>query len=290
MKKWLDDDFLHTLEQLSFISKKVFYGGSKGNILSRKHGSSVEFADYRRYQPGDDFRYIDWSMYARLDKLLIKLFQDESNIYIYILLDTSRSMDFGEPTKLNYGLRLAAALSYIGVSNMEQVGISTFSSQIEQRAAPFRGKGQLTYLFEFLGNVEPGGETNINQSLKMFAAAKNKPGIVIVISDFWDAKGCKAGLMYLLKKKFEVSVIQLLSPEEYNPKLGGALLIKDLEGQEQLPFKVNPSILKKYHRLMTDYNKQLADFCRAYNIAYLQTLTQIPFEELILRYMRIRGN
>jgi uncharacterized protein (DUF58 family) len=289
MKGWLSEDFIRRLEQLTFFSKRLFYGGMKGDALSRRQGSSVEFADYRRYQPGDDIRYIDWSLYARLDKLLVKLFQDETNIYIYILVDKSLSMDFGVPTKLKYGLKVAAALSYIGISNMEQVGISLFSSQLEQQVPPSRGKTQIMYLFEFLSNITPGGQTNLNQSLQMFAASAPQPGIAIIISDFWDGKGYEAGLRYLLQKRFEVSLIQLFTPEEYTPTQTGPLVIKDVEGREQINLNVNQRMLKRYHRLMTDYNRQLADFCQTYNITYLPTLTRLPFEELVLRYMRIRG-
>ncbi len=290
MKKWLDDEFISTLEQLAFLSKKVFYGGAKGSVLSKKKGSSVEFADYRRYQPGDDIRYIDWNMYARLDKLLIRLFQDETNIYIYLLVDTSRSMDFGMPNKLNYALKVAAALSYIGISNMEQVGISTFAAELEQRASPYQGKAQLKYIFDFLNNVTPGGQTDINRSLEMFATAKNRPGIVIVISDFWDEKGYETGIKYLLERRFEVSLIQLLTPEEYAPQALGSFMIKDMEGGEQLTLNINRSILKRYHELITEHSRQLADFCKDYNIAYVQAQPQIPFEDLVLRYMRIRGS
>ncbi len=290
MKKWLNDEFIGTLEQLALISKKVFYGGTKGSILSKKKGSSVEFADYRRYQQGDDIRYIDWNMYARLDKLFLKLFQDETNIYVYILIDTSRSMDFGLPTKLNYGLKVAAALSYIGISNMEQVGISTFASGLEQRASPYQGKAQLKYIFDFLCHVVAGGQTNINRSLEMFAMSKNRPGIAIIISDFWDEKGYELGIKYLLEKKFEVSLIRLLTPEEYVPQVLGPLVINNTEGMEQLTLNVNRSILKSYHKLIAEHSRQLAGFCQTYNIAYVQALTEIPFDEMVLRYMRIRGS
>jgi uncharacterized protein (DUF58 family) len=290
MKKWLSEDFVLTLEQLSFLSKKLFYGGMKGDRLSKKQGTSVEFADYRRYQPGDDIRYIDWSLYARLDKLLVKLFHEETNIYIYVLIDRSCSMDFGFPSKLDYGLKVAAALSYIGVSNMEQVGISTFSSQIDQRTLPYRGKTQMMNIFEFLSDITPGGHTDLNKSLEMFAVATTKPGIVIIISDFWDEKGYETGLKYLLQKRFEVSLIQLLSPEELTPQQIGPLTIKNVERKEQLTLNVNRGILKKYQKLINNYNQRLAKFCQTYNIVYVQTLTDIPFEELVLRYMKIRGS
>ena len=169
-------------------------------------------------------------------------------------------MDFGNPAKLEYGLKVAAALSYIGVSNMEYVGISTFAAQLERRASPYRGMPQIKCLFDFLENVSAGGQTNLNQSLEMFATVTNRQGIVIIISDFWDAKGYEAGLMCLLQKRFEVSLIQLLTPEENTPQSMGPLMIKNLENQEQLALNVNRSILKKYHQLLTEHSQQLADF------------------------------
>ncbi len=289
MRKWLTDDFIRTLEQLSFLSKKIFYGGMQGGNISRRHGSSMEFADYRRYHTGDDLRYIDWNLYARLDKLLIKLFQEETNIFIYILVDISRSMDFGSPSKLQYALKVAAALSYIGVANTEQVGICTFSSKIEQRTLPYYGKIQLKYLFEFLSQVDAKGESDLNASLEMFASSVNRPGIVIVISDFWDEQGYENGLKYLLQKKFEISIIRLLTVQETAPQQMGALSICDLEGGQHLNLNVNRNILTEYQRMVTEHNHKLAGFAQRYNISYLNTLTDIPFEELALRYMRIRG-
>src|SRR5438477_7610448 len=127
----LDPEFLHKLEQLELVSRKIFVGRMKGERKSKRRGSSVEFADHRNYSIGDDLRHIDWNVYGRLDKLFLKLFLEEEDLHFYVLLDTSKSMDFGEPTKLHYGRQVAAALSFIGLVNHDRVVLDTFGSGLQ---------------------------------------------------------------------------------------------------------------------------------------------------------------
>src|SRR3954453_6917244 len=124
----LDPEFLHKLEQLELVSRKIFVGRMKGERKSKRRGASVEFADHRNYAVGDDLRHIDWNVYGRLDKLFLKLFLEEEDLHFYTLLDTSLSMDFGDPSKLQYGKQVAAALSFIGLGNYDRVVLETFSS------------------------------------------------------------------------------------------------------------------------------------------------------------------
>src|SRR5882757_8486195 len=127
----LDPAFLHKLEQLELVSKKIFVGRMKGERKSKRRGSSVEFADHRQYSVGDDLRHIDWNVYGRLDKLFLKLFLEEEDLHIYSLLDTSLSMDFGDPTKLHYGKQVAAALAFIGLVNHDRVVLDSYSAVLE---------------------------------------------------------------------------------------------------------------------------------------------------------------
>jgi len=292
MVKLLSGNFMQTLEELAFRSKRVFYGGMQGNNRSRKYGHSVEFADYQRYQPGDDLRYIDWNLYARMDKLLIKLFQDESNLIIYILVDKSKSMDYGQPNKFEYALKVAAALAYIGIINMEQVGVYAFSSEIEQMVRPHRGKGQVIYLLDFMDNIKPGGQTSLNSSLNMFATMARQPGIAIIISDFWDREDYHAGLQCILQRKFDVSLIQVTSQAELNPQVLGPVNIRDIESSyamaNPLTLNLSEGAIRRYHQLVQEHNQELAKFCGSYGISYIQTTTDKPFEELILKYMQLR--
>ena len=144
----LDPDFLRRLEQLTLISKRIFLGRLKGERRSSRRGASVEFADYRNYTTGDDLRYVDWNTYARLEKLFLKLFIEEEDLHVYLLLDTSESMLYGQPSKLDYARRVAAALGYIGLSSFERVGVTVFGDGVQSHLAPVRGRTQVLRFFE----------------------------------------------------------------------------------------------------------------------------------------------
>src|SRR2546426_1264682 len=146
----LDPQFLHRLEQLELVSRKIFLGLMKGERKSKRKGQSVEFADYRNYVIGDDLRHLDWNLYARLDKLFIRLFQEEEDLHFYVLIDNSLSMDFGTPTKLHYARQVAAALGFIGLVNMDRVVIEVFNDGIAQTMPAMRGRRSLWRVLDFL--------------------------------------------------------------------------------------------------------------------------------------------
>src|SRR5271166_885826 len=155
----LDPDFLHKLEQLELVSRKIFVGRMKGERKSRRRGSSVEFAEHRNYTVGDDLRHIDWNVYGRLDKLFLKLFLEEEDLHVYTLLDTSLSMDFGTPTKLRYGKQVAAALAFIGLVNHDRILVDTFSAQLDLGLRGVRGRSQMWRVVQYLEQVEPTGQS-----------------------------------------------------------------------------------------------------------------------------------
>src|SRR5580700_3089674 len=155
----LDPAFLHKLEQLELVSRKIFVGRMKGERKSKRRGSSVEFADHRNYAVGDDLRHIDWNVYGRLDKLFLKLFLEEEDLHVYTLLDTSVSMDFGTPTKLRYGQQVAAALSFIGLVNHDRVLLDTFSAQLDQGLHGIRGRSQMWRIVGYLDHLEASGQS-----------------------------------------------------------------------------------------------------------------------------------
>src|SRR6266436_108781 len=165
----LDPEFLARLEQLELVSRKIFLGRMKGERRSKRRGQSVEFADYRNYVIGDDLRFLDWNLYARLDRLFIRLFMEEEDLHFYILIDNSLSMDFGTPTKLHYARQVAAALGYIGLVNLDRVKIEAFNDRLTQSSPPLRGRRNLWRLMDFLQKVEPGGPSDLAKSLRTFS-------------------------------------------------------------------------------------------------------------------------
>src|SRR5215467_15433163 len=165
----LDAKFLHRLEQLELVSRKIFVGRMKGERLSKRKGQSVEFADYRNYVVGDDLRFLDWNLLARLDKLFIRLFMEEEDLHFYILIDNSLSMDFGTPSKLHYAKQVAAALGFIGLVNLDRVVMEAFNDRLTQTMPAARGRRSLWRVFDFLQKVEPAGPSDLKQALRTFS-------------------------------------------------------------------------------------------------------------------------
>src|SRR5438270_5121410 len=165
----LDPEFLHKLEQLELVSKKIFVGRMKGERKSKRRGSSVEFADHRQYSVGDDLRHIDWNVYGRLDRLFLKLFLEEEDLHFYTLLDTSLSMDFGEPTKLHYGKQVAAALAFIGLVNHDRIILDSFSSSLSSGIPSVRGRSQMYRVVQHLEHLQATGTSNLTAAANAFA-------------------------------------------------------------------------------------------------------------------------
>jgi uncharacterized protein (DUF58 family) len=284
----LEPQFLNKLQQLSLVSKRVFSGQIKGEKRSTRRGTSVEFADYRDYSAGDDLRYIDWNTYARLEKLFLKLFIEEEDLHVYLLVDRSKSMAFGNPAKLEYAKRVAAALGYIGLTNYDRVGASLFSDRLQLTMPPTRGRGQVFQLFDFLEKAQADGITSFDRSLREYALRTRRPGVAIVISDFFDAN-YQAGLKSLLYRKFQVTLIHVFDDSELHPDYLGDLKLIDAETGEVREISISPSLLRDYQRAVDTFCGELQGFCRRYGVDYIRTTTSTPFEDLILKYLRRSG-
>lgn len=283
----LDPDLMKMLERLNITSRKLFNGSMKGKRRSIKRGNSVEFADYRDYQPGDDFRFIDWNIYARLNKLFLKTFVEEENIYIHILLDVSNSMNFGTPAKIDYGKKLASALAYIGLVNLDMVVLTTFSDDINS-LKPIRGRNQIFSILNFLTNIpETKNYTQLSammgECLRRYAIKTPYRGVAIIISDFLVPKSVyEEGLKALLYKNFDVRIIQILSNDEISPNLSGELKLQDSETREAKEVTITDHIMKKYQIRLDDFCSNLKEFCTMNNVAYMRISTAPPFDEIIL--------
>src|SRR5438309_6752313 len=210
----LDPNFLARLEQLELVSRKIFLGRMKGERRSKRKGQSVEFADYRNYVVGDDLRFLDWNLFARLDRLFIRLFMEEEDLHFYILLDNSLSMDFGTPSKLHYAKQLAAALGFIGLVNMDRVVVEAFNDRLMQSMPAARGRRSVWRLLDFLHKVEPAGPSDLRQALRPLSLKSSGQGILVLLSDMMDKGGFADALRYLVARQFDSYVIQILSQEE----------------------------------------------------------------------------
>jgi len=282
----LDEEFLRKLEQLSLLSRRIRRSIARGDTISIRKGASLEFSDYRLYQPGDDFRYIDWNIYNRLDRIFLKLFTAEENLTVHILIDTSRSMAFGDPAKLWYGGRLAAALGYLAVSNLDRVGVSAFAEGIEHSMQPVRQKSHAFALFDYIAALTPSGRTDFNKTLREYSLRTRRPGLAILITDLLAPGGYVEGLQALIYRRFDVLLIQVLDESEMVPTLKGPFRLVDGETDEETELTVEPETVTEYQSRLGRYFQEVEEFCLSHDIEYLRTTTSVPFEEVVFSYLR----
>ncbi|MEN6357270.1 MAG: DUF58 domain-containing protein [Armatimonadota bacterium] len=284
----LTPDFLRKLEQLSLVSRRVFAGKMRGERRSTKRGASVEFADYRNYTHGDDFRRVDWNVYARLEKLFLKLFVEEEDLHIYILIDASKSMEFGSPSKLLHAKRIAAALSYIGLANLDRVGLAALSGSDAHILQPKRGKQSAHEVFRWLECISPSGQTDLAASIRDFSLRTAQSGVVIVLSDFL-CTSYPQGLITLLARKFEPVILHILDQDELQPPLVGDLLLIDSETGERREVTITQTLLRKYQQRLSAFKTDLESFCVRYGCTHACISNRTPFEDLVLNYLRQKG-
>ncbi|MFN4260719.1 MAG: DUF58 domain-containing protein [Gemmataceae bacterium] len=285
----LTSDFLARLEQLELVSRKIFLGRMKGERRSKRKGQSVEFADYRNYVIGDDLRHLDWNLYARLERLFIRLFMEEEDLHVYILIDNSMSMDFGAPSKSHYARQVAAALGFIGLVNMDRVVVEVFNDRLTQSLPAQRGRRSLWRLLDFLQGLEPAGPSDLTKALRTFSLKCGGKGIVILLSDFMDKGGYENALRYLVARQLDIYAIQILSEEEIEPNVVGDLRLVDVEDDDVAEITVSGPLLKRYKQNLEAYRAGLYEFCTRRGIAYLFTSNQVPFDRLVFSYLRKRG-
>ena len=284
-----DEAFLKKLEYLYIVSKKIVSGALRAQRKTRIVGSGIEFADYRNYSAGDDLRNIDWRVFARTEKLFLKLFEEEEDLYIYFLLDASGSMRLGEPSKWGYARRLVAALSYIGLSNLDRVSISPFSSTLDGRLPPARGKAQIFKIFEFLNGLEGGETTSLAEAFKTFVTQNKRRGIAVVVSDFYDPEGFEEGLNYLRYHKFEPLVIHLFDERELDPDFRGDLQLVDCETGDVQEITVTAGMKREYVKAFESWCEELEEYCVKRDILYFRAPIQVTFDDLVLRIFRAGG-
>ncbi len=295
----LSPSFLYTLDRLTLVSRRARAGTFKGERRSPRRGGSVEFADFREYAPGDDFRQIDWNAYARLERLFLRLFIEEEDATIHVIVDASQSMDWGEPRKWDYAQRVAAAMGYIALVGMDRlVGAAAGNQPTNQLTKqptnhltlfpPHRGKKQALAWFDWLMSLCPGGRVYPAQALMHYAANVRRPGPLALISDLMD-DGWREGIAQLAGRRYEVTLLHILSPQEVEPEFEGDLKLVDSETSADVEITADFDLLARYRARVKDWQDEWAQFCAARGINYAPIVTSLPFEELVLLFLRRRG-
>ncbi len=284
----LPPQLLARLERLELVSRKIFRGRLKGERRSRRKGQSVEFADFRNYVPGDDLRFVDWNLYARLDKLFLKLFLEEEDLHVFFLVDASPSMNFGDPTKFFAAKQVAAALAFVGMCRGDRVRIEFLGTE-NQSSPVLRGRSQLWRMSEFVQSIEPEQICNLTDAVKRFCLKNTGRGIVVLLSDLMDKNGYEPALRMLVGQQMDVFVLHMLSPEEMNPDLKGDLKLVDCEDSDEAEISVSTALLKKYKSTLAAYVDQARRFCSQRGMTYLLARSDQGADVLVGQYLLERG-
>lgn len=308
-ERFFDEAFLRRLERLALVARRASAGQTQGERRSPKRGQSVEFSDFRPYVAGDDFRRIDWNAYARLERFFIKLFVEEEDLAVHLLVDASRSMNWGEPTKLWYATRVAGALGYIALAGLDRVTATGIGLPRAGRSGngayfpPHRNKRQALALFDFLQSLEkraaeagsPSPESappDPAQELMAYAntraTAGTHPGSLILLTDLLH-DGWMEGLRALGSRGFEVSVIHILAPEEVEPEMEGDLKLIDSEDAAAVEITADYDLLGRYKRGLAEWRESLHRFCSARGMLYVPLTTAMPLEELLFAWLERQG-
>jgi uncharacterized protein (DUF58 family) len=285
-----DSNFLKQLEYLSLISRRVFRGSLLAQRRTMQLGGGIEFVDHREYTAGDDFRYLDWNVYARHGDLLLKRFQEEEDLHVYLLLDCSRSMAFGKPPKFDLARQVTAALAYIALADLDRIAVVAFSDQIVADFPLTRGKARILSLLRFLEDLPSlGTDTDLARVATGFVHRNQRRGLAIVVSDLFDPAGFERGLDVLRHRQYEPHVIQIHDPSEANPPLLGDVELVDVETESARKVTVTEKNLRTYRKLFEEYHQAVLRYCRTYGMGCTQTDTTVRFDDLVLRMMRTAG-
>jgi len=280
-------DFLTKLEYLSIMSKRVFRGSLLAQRRTMQLGSGIEFSDHREYATGDDLRYLDWNVYARHGDLLLKRFQEEQDLHVYLMVDCSRSMGFGDPPKFDLARQLTAALAYIALADLDRIAVVAYANDIISEFPVTRGKARILALMEYLEALATvGTDTNLSKAVQGLLHRGTRNGLVVVLSDLFDQNGFARGFDRLRSRRFEAHVLQLHDPKEADPKLLGDAELEDVENGSIRMVTINERMLRRYKQLFTDHQTPVRDYCRRYGLSCTQSPSIVPFDELVMTMMR----
>lgn len=293
MSALLTPDLMRRLEQLQLLAARRAKSALKGERRSRARGLSVEFADHRNYVVGDDLRYLDWNLFGRLDRLFLKLYEEERELPVRLFLDASESMNFGTPTKFDFARQVAAAVGYVALCGFDRVAVNVFpdspsAPEMAQRGAlrSVRGRRSSLEFFRNLSALTPGGTADFNGALRRGALEARQAGVAVVLSDFLDPAGYEPGLNALIGRGFQVSAVQILAAEELNPTAFGDLRLVDSETGREQEVTFGKYRLKAYQQSVANYLQRLREFCAGRGLRFFSVSSATDLGDLLLRQLR----
>jgi len=285
----LDERFLQRLSRLRFMTKGRLGGRLSGLHVSPKAGMSVEFADYREYHPGDDIRYVDWNIYGRLERLLVKSFIHESDLPIYLLVDVSASMQLGTPPKLRFAAQLALALAHLGLHTMDRVGVFPFAHRLLSSIPAQQGASHIRRVYDTLSRLDAHDETAFERSIMGFLSLTRETGLVLILSDFLFPTGIEDGIGRLLHRGDEVAVLQILAPDEVDPAKSGTTQVVDVETGRFTSLNLGATTLASYRERLAEHQKRIQTFLEEQRVPLFTITTDSPLEAVIFETLREGG-
>ena len=280
-------DFLPKLEALALATRQSLAGSSVGPRRSPRLGMSVEFSDFRNYTPGDDYRRIDWNAYARLERLFLRLYRAEENLTISLLLDTSRSLAWGQPSKFDLARQVAGALAYVALVNGDRVGVAALGDDLLAHLPPVSDRGQVWRVWDFLEQLQTLGGTDLGKALSSAAARySRRPGLSVLVSDLLTDSDWRAGLRALRAARQEVVLLQVLAPEELDPEIMGHWQLVDDEDGSSLEVTLTARTLEEYRDRLSAYTREVASFSHGQGISFVQLPSNLSIEDAVLRLLR----
>lgn len=284
-------DFLTRLEYLSIMSKRVFRGQLLAQRRTRQTGSGIEFADHREYSPGEDLRYLDWNIYARHGDLLIRRFQEEQDLHLWLLLDCSNSMNLADGRKFDLARQLTAALAWIALADLDRISVLACAAGVVEQFPLTRGRERILPLMQFLERLSASTpQTSLLESVRQFLHRRPRPGIAVILSDLFDPAGFEAGLDQLRFSGFDLHVIQLHHPLDAEPAILGDAELVDVETGAVLQTTVTEHMLNEYRRLFRQHQLAVQNYCARYNLGCTQSGCQVQFDSLVMAMMKQSAN
>jgi uncharacterized protein (DUF58 family) len=299
----LTPELVRRLEQFQLLAARRSKSSAKGERRSKARGQSVEFADFRSYVAGDDFRHLDWNLYGRLDKLFLKLYEEERELPVRVFLDASESMTFGAPPKFDFARQVAAAVGYVALCGFDRVTVHIFpepdpaapnvdaaalSAEMAARGGlrSVRGRKSSLQFFQNLSQLTARGAADLNEGLRRGALSSRQTGVAVVLSDFLDPAGYETGLNALIGRGFQVNAIQILAPEELNPGTYGDLRLVDSETGAMQEVTFGKYRLKAYQQTVQNFCQRLREFCTGRGMSFFSVSSETPLEQLLLKQLR----
>jgi len=284
-----NEAFLRRLERLSLQAQRTLRGCPSGGAhLSHRLLPTSIFSDHRPYSIGDDYRYVDWNVYAHQDALFVKLGEIEQGVNVHLLLDASRSMAWGSPAKLRAAQLIAGTLGYLALAHNDRLHVTPFDADVRREFGPAQGKSRLIEMLRFIEQVQPGGETDLRSALETYARHHPRGGLLVVCSDLLAPEGLEEGLRAYPPPTWQILVIHLLDPRELNPERLGSVELEDVETGKLLPLIIDDEVIAHYRRNLAAWQRTIESICGRRGATYARVLSTWPLERQIIPYLRAR--